>query len=66
MPGSLGNEFLDARTFAWMGAEFLKNDDCGVVYADAAKDYGAMERAIAAVPDVTMIHSVKVCTTCAG
>ena len=60
MPGSLGNEALDARTFAWMGAEFLKNDDCGVVYADAAKDYGAMERAIAAVPGVAMIHSVKV------
>ena len=25
MPGSLGNEAIDARTFAAMGAEFLKN-----------------------------------------
>ena len=47
MPGSLGNEVQDAATFAWMGATFLKNDDCGVIYADAAKDYGAMQRAIA-------------------
>ena len=30
-----------------------------VVYANAAKDYGAMEKAIAAVPDVAMIHSTK-------
>ena len=59
MPGSLGNEAIDAQTFAAMGAKFVKNDDCGVIYADAAKDYGAMERAIAAVPNVTMIHSVK-------
>ena len=42
-----------------MGAEFLKNDDCGVVYAHAARDYGAMQRAIAALPGVAMIHSVK-------
>ena len=25
MPGSLGNEVVDAKTFAAMGAEFLKN-----------------------------------------
>ena len=25
MPGSLGNEVIDAKTFAAMGAEFLKN-----------------------------------------
>ena len=37
MPGSLGNEEIDARTFAEMGADFLKNDDCHVVYADAVK-----------------------------
>eukprot|EP01052_Picozoa_sp_SAG31_P011836 SAG31_NODE_680_length_12881_cov_35.655453_6_plen_136_part_00 len=61
MPGSLGNEAVDARTFAEMGAEFLKNDDCGVVYARAAADYGAMERAIAALPAPYQIsHSVKV------
>eukprot|EP01050_Picozoa_sp_SAG11_P011482 SAG11_NODE_1217_length_5498_cov_3.519444_3_plen_196_part_00 len=59
MPGSLGNEAIDARTFASMGAEFVKNDDCGVIYAHAAEDYGAMEQAIAAVPHVEMIHSVK-------
>ena len=32
MPGSLGHEQQDAATFAWMGAEFLKNDDCSVIY----------------------------------
>ena len=31
MPGSLGNEVKDARTFASYGADFLKNDDCGNV-----------------------------------
>lgn len=30
-----------------------------MTYADAAKDYGAMQDAIAALPDVEMIHSVK-------
>jgi hypothetical protein len=40
-------------------SQFLKNDDCGVIYGHAAKDYGAMEAAIAALPDVRMIHSVK-------
>jgi hypothetical protein len=30
-----------------------------VTYANAAKDYGAMQDAIAALPDVEMIHSVK-------
>jgi alpha-galactosidase len=59
MPGSLGNEVIDARTFAEMGAVFLKNDDCRVKYSDAAKDYGAMQRAIAALPAVAMIHSTK-------
>ena len=59
MPGSLGNESIDAKTFAAMGAEFVKNDDCGVVYAHAAQDYGAMEKALAAVPGVRLIHSVK-------
>jgi alpha-galactosidase len=59
MPGSLGHEAQDAATFAAMGAEFLKNDDCGVVYAHAAQDYGAMQKAIAALPGVAMIHSVK-------
>ena len=34
-------------------------DDCGVIYANAAKDYGAMQDAIAALPDVEMIHSVN-------
>jgi alpha-galactosidase len=48
MPGSLGNEMLDAQTFAAMGADFVKNDDCHVVYADAVRDYGAMQRAIGA------------------
>ena len=43
MPGSLGNEAVDAKTFAAMGADFLKNDDCGVIYANAAQDYGAMQ-----------------------
>ena len=38
---------------------FCAQDDCGVVYANAAKDYGAMQDAIAALPDVKMIHSVK-------
>ena len=59
MPGSLGHEAIDAQTFAEMGASFLKNDDCGVVYAHAAQDYGAMERAIAALPRHRMLHSVK-------
>ena len=30
-----------------------------MTYANAAKDYGAMQDAIAALPDVEMIHSVK-------
>jgi hypothetical protein len=34
-------------------------DDCGVIYANAAKDYGAMQDAIAALPDIEMLHSVK-------
>eukprot|EP00729_Bicosta_minor_P007082 gene7082-31882_t len=59
MPGSLGHEQQDAATFAWMGAEFLKNDDCSVIYANAAKDYGAMQQAIASLPNVAMIHSTK-------
>ena len=59
MPGSIGNESIDAKTFAAMGAEFVKNDDCGVVYAHAAQDYGAMEKTLAAVPGVRLIHSVK-------
>lgn len=29
MPGSLGNEEIDAETFASYGADFVKNDDCG-------------------------------------
>eukprot|EP00937_MAST-01D_sp_MAST-1D-sp2_P008062 g8062.t1 len=58
MPGSLKNEALDAATFASYGADFLKNDDCGVVYADAFRDYGAMQRAIDAVPR-PMLHNVK-------
>jgi alpha-galactosidase len=58
MPGSLGNEDIDARTFADFGADFVKNDDCGVVYADAFKDYGVMQEAIAKVPR-PMIHNVK-------
>lgn len=59
MPGSLGNEVKDARTFASYGADFLKNDDCGVVYAHAVKDYGAMQRAIAEAPGQPIIHNVK-------
>ena len=31
MPGSLGNEQVDAQTFASYGADFVKNDDCGSV-----------------------------------
>ena len=58
MPGSLGNEVLDAATFALYGADFVKNDDCSVVYADAEKDYGAMQDAIAGTAR-PMIHSVK-------
>lgn len=38
---------------------FLKNDDCHVIYAHAAQDYGAMEAAIAALSK-PMIHNVKV------
>jgi hypothetical protein len=30
MPGSLHNEVIDATTFASYGADFVKNDDCGV------------------------------------
>eukprot|EP00040_Diaphanoeca_grandis_P016624 m.86054 g.86054 ORF g.86054 m.86054 type:complete len:571 (-) comp25922_c0_seq1:158-1870(-) len=59
MPGSLGHELIDAKAFTAMGATFIKNDDCRVIYADAAKDYGAMETAIAAIPDVEIIHNVK-------
>lgn len=58
MPGSLGQEELDAATFASYGADFLKNDDCSVVYADAVKDYGAMQTAISALQR-PMMHSVK-------
>ena len=58
MPGSLGHEAIDARTFAEYGADFLKNDDCGVIYAHAYHDYGAMQRAIASVRR-PMIHNVK-------
>ena len=58
MPGSLGHEQLDAATFASYGADFVKNDDCGVVYANAYRDYGAMQAAIAAV-DRPMLHNVK-------
>jgi alpha-galactosidase len=58
MPGSLGNEEIDARTFAEYGADFIKNDDCGVIYAHAIKDYGAMQQAIAKA-DRPMIHNVK-------
>ena len=58
MPGSLGHEQLDAETFASYGADFIKNDDCGVVYANAYKDYGAMQAAIAAVAR-PMLHNVK-------
>eukprot|EP00054_Salpingoeca_dolichothecata_P021598 m.138683 g.138683 ORF g.138683 m.138683 type:complete len:461 (+) comp24042_c0_seq1:349-1731(+) len=58
MPGSLGHEKLDSETFAAMGADFLKNDDCHVNYSHAFQDYGAMEQAIAALP-VPMLHNVK-------
>ena len=58
MPGSLHNEGIDADTFASYGADFVKNDDCGVVYANAALDYGAMQRAIASVAR-PMLHNVK-------
>jgi alpha-galactosidase len=58
MPGSLGNEDIDARTFAEYGADFVKNDDCGVVYARAFQDYGAMQKAIAKTGR-PMIHNVK-------
>ena len=58
MPGSLGNEQIDADTFAAFGADFIKNDDCRVVYADAVKDYSAMQRAIA-IADRPMFHNVK-------
>lgn len=44
MPGSLGHEQIDADTFAAFGADFVKNDDCGVVYANAVQDYGAMQK----------------------
>jgi hypothetical protein len=30
MPASLGNEVQDAHTFAYYGADWLKNDDCRV------------------------------------
>lgn len=59
MPGSLGKEELDALTFSEYGADFIKNDDCGVVYADAAQDYGTMQSAIASVTDRPMYHNVK-------
>ena len=59
MPGSLGKEELDALTFAEYGADFIKNDDCGVVYANAAQDYGTMQTAIASVTDRPMYHNVK-------
>jgi hypothetical protein len=58
MPGSLGHEALDAATFAEYGADWLKNDDCHVVYARAEEDYGAMEAAIAA-QGRPMLHNVK-------
>eukprot|EP00041_Stephanoeca_diplocostata_P012494 m.209367 g.209367 ORF g.209367 m.209367 type:complete len:700 (+) comp18979_c0_seq1:97-2196(+) len=58
MPGSLGYEQLDADTFAAFGADFVKNDDCRVVYANAVKDYGAMQEAIANAPR-PMLHNVK-------
>lgn len=58
MPGSLGHEALDAATFARWGVDFLKNDDCHVVYADSVRDYGAMQRALAATSrEIT--HAVK-------
>ena len=59
MPGSLGNEVLDAETFASYGASFIKNDDCGVNLSHAVLDYGAMQRAIADVPGHAMMHNVK-------
>ena len=59
MPGSLGYEMVDAVTFAGMGADWLKNDDCHVTYANAARDYGAMERALAAVKNRSILHNVK-------
>jgi hypothetical protein len=58
MPGSLGNEVIDAQTFAEYGADFLKNDDCHTVYADSVQDYGAMQAAIAAAPR-PMLHNAK-------
>ena len=58
-PGSLGHELIDAQTFAAFGADFVKNDDCHVVYADAFKDYLAMQDAIAQV-DRPMQHAVKI------
>ena len=49
--------YLQPR-FAAYGADFLKNDDCGVVYANSVRDYGAMQRALAAVSR-PMLHNVK-------
>ena len=59
MPGSLGNEMLDAATFASYGASFIKNDDFRVNLSHAVQDYGTMQRAIAAVPGHAMLHNVK-------
>ena len=58
MPGSLGHERVDAQTFADMGADFVKNDDCRVIYGNAYHDYGIMMEAIAAASR-PMFHNVK-------
>lgn len=58
MPGSLGFEAVDAATFSRWGVDFLKNDDCRVVYANAVRDYGAMQRALARV-ERPILHAVK-------
>lgn len=57
-PGCLGHEAADAAQFMAFGCDFVKNDDCHTICADAYDDYGRMEEAIAAV-DRLMQHGVK-------
>lgn len=48
LPGSLGHEKIDARTFAEWGIDYLKYDNCNNRGVPAEKRYGAMAEAITA------------------
>lgn len=55
MPGSLGNEEIDAETFAYYGADYVKNDDCRVIYARAF-EVGVSETHAPRVPSLPLTH----------